>query len=401
MKKTLSLLLTFVMVFALATPVFAAITPGYIIGDATMTDLPWPAYVLAGSAPTGTTMNFAIDPFGHLDLAAGAVVDPEDRNDRVVVGDGSPSASLYRASITGSMDAVITANFRLTNTAADGPPVNVNVVNTVAAVTADDENNVLIWAQPSAEPMATAAAPFVGSARVFPILVSNAAGTGGGINLTYLLRGLPSEVFAYTVSAGVPTALARRPVDVTSVNDIAVNIGGIFNPDANWAAAGMELRLMASVVPVALYEGATYPAGDDAFLAHDAVQVAHGLLAGGAHTENLTGPTSGVVSVAPAHIEALTPPVPAVGFSASAANVTNATWTPIPFVFPAGASVASVTANGVTTTMNTHWRANTALREQNIIEFNFGIGTPTRNVVVTLTGDHGTSSIVLTVVPSS
>jgi len=290
MKKKLAMLLVFVLVFSMATPVFASLpTPGDIVGEGTINDAEWPEELLSAAIPTTGNLNFTIDPFGHLTLVPGDTIDLENRTNEIVF-----TTPYFGITNSSSVDVIVNVALSLTNEDNDDTPDGVIVVATEALVapTGNTANNVLFWLEPNREllktPAGDAADNFVGVGRVIPMPASD--GTTA-TNVAFRLAPIPTNVVVDTVS---PLTLERVPATANDRNGTAVRVGGIFNQNADWSdASAIDLRVRAIFSVVEMYEDAT-----TTILQYDSADLAYGLLGA---SSNLTSNISGAF-VAPTHI---------------------------------------------------------------------------------------------------
>jgi hypothetical protein len=282
-KKKLAILLAFVMVFSMVTPVFATLPgAGTIIGEGETVGLPDVDEVLGGLLPTNVNLNFTIDPFGLLDLTPGQVIDTTEAITNTVAFDIEP---LFRAYNTSSVDVIMQVALSLTDAAA-GAPVGLIPVATEVAVTANDDANALFWMQPQTEVMTTDDAAFVGADRVLPVPGTTA------VNAMFRLDAVPHQLMVVDpVGAGnsADFEIQRLPIDPDALNGTAVMLGGIFNEDGDWDG-NEEVRLRAVFTMHEIHETATFAATPYVMYSGDVV--AAGLIAGGAGTANLIAATT-------------------------------------------------------------------------------------------------------------
>lgn len=289
-KRLIALGLAAAMTFSTVVPAFANWGG---VGD--LDGLVVPDQEFAGTLPTNANLNFAIDPFGHLEgFEVGDVVDIEDMNNQVVFD--YEAQTLMRAHNASPLAGVLTTTFQLRNNAGDGAPVGVVPVATEAAVAGPTITapNVLFWVQPSSSALETATANFVGAARAFPILGASAA------TLTFHLAGTEHQLEAATVNAqGQPQTLRWGRVNANEVNGVGFQVGGIFNPVADWTVDTLQVSLRATYAWSAVTATAAnldvnyYTWDHDNDPATDPVPLAHGLLAAGSvviGTATITAP---------------------------------------------------------------------------------------------------------------
>lgn len=261
MRKGLSIFLVLSLVVSMLVP--------FSVSATEFTDLPAQATVqgvgqavsfethgdiLGGILPTSTTLNFVIDPLGIIGLTAGnTIADANPTN--LVIFTGGDVVSAYN---TSSVPVVLSVDLSF-GTAGS------TAVNSVAAVTENNEANVLMWVEPSAEMATRGDTTFAGINRVY------AYGTSGDIR--FLLDEIAYD-FDVTGPVGANGVLPTVMIPVEgepSTIGTALRFGGVVNTNAgvSWDEVGeMTLRAVftmsvacAAAIAAAVEPSATIPYG--------------------------------------------------------------------------------------------------------------------------------------------
>lgn len=329
MKKRIAMLLALVMIFAMATPVFAdpGVVDGQIIGagqvPATATIDPM---LITATVPTTVDLGFTIDPFGLLELEEGQVFNDEPVTNGVTWVTGAYPV-LYADNSSG-FPVLFTADLAVTNADGTAAPTGVTPVATegaLSAATPTGGRNVLFWMEPGVGNTSVIERTYAEQAIAFGTHAAPA-------RVGYRIEEVPHQMIV--TSAGPPANIDWEPIaDDPVPNGVFMRLNGIFNHtigtgNVDWnPTGGTNIGIRTVFRAQQIHEGATIPEQPYFRLPGVETNMAYGLLAGGAGTTNLINATSGVfpaLSVIPvprigppepttAHVT-FTAPTPAVGF---------------------------------------------------------------------------------------
>lgn len=246
MKSKTAIILAFVLVFSMVTPIFAAsLETGQIVGAGDVPETDIPEELLSGVVPTAGNFDFTIDPFGLLDLTLGDVFDPDASPTNAVAFD-TDAKTVLGAHSTSSVPTILTVAMAVTNTDGTTTANGVTVVGTAGEVTGNTNNNVLFWMEPNRTNLKTpaneATANFVGAGEVI------AFGTHGApVTAAFRFAPIPTQLHVVEVSPALE--LERRPTTVDDRNGTAFSFGGVFNQTATWTdAVNVGIRVVFNLI---------------------------------------------------------------------------------------------------------------------------------------------------------
>jgi len=224
MKKGITILLMLSLMLSLMAPfaVSANELPGQGTSTGTGTVISYQSHgdILGGVLPTGNNLNFVIDPEGLLALTAGDSVADAEGSNAVVFGGSKTDGDVLEAFSTSSVATVLTVALSLTTAGS-------TAVATAAAVSADDEANVLMWAEPGADVVNTDGDTFEGSGEAIAY-----GATAGDTTVKFLLDAVEYEIKttgAANASTGIIPTEQVRKADTPNKNGVALKFGGIIN----------------------------------------------------------------------------------------------------------------------------------------------------------------------------
>lgn len=245
-KKFLVLFLTLAMVVSIATPALAAGMPGpgTIIGDGDVHDFDLPPEIIDGILPTTANLTFVIDPYNIMDLDAGQDFPSSPQTNAIRWMTADHVAPVVVAQNLSSVPMSLSVSLAVTS--ADDPtdPVaGATVVNTEAAVTANNNTNILLWMEPNRDNITAptvdeAADAFVGVGYVVPM------GNLTPVVLQYSLEPIDTVIRVREVH---PNFELERVPDPASADrsGTAFSFGGIFNMDADWDSTAADIQIRA------------------------------------------------------------------------------------------------------------------------------------------------------------
>lgn len=219
LKKTCSIILTLALILSLSTVALADETPPgetEITGEGSTEYINLELYTV--TVPTSDTLDFMLDPQGLLGIEAGTTVDVADLKGGSII----PGATVPKVINDSSVDLTVTVALTGSGDATFISKGDDDQA-TIDAVNGDTNNNILLYAVPSAVNIPLTSTDYEASTKGYII-----NSTADAIELKFVLDAADYEV---TEEEGTYTAEVK---DGTG-SGTAFQLGGYVNTNADWS----------------------------------------------------------------------------------------------------------------------------------------------------------------------